>query len=98
VRVVAIALLLAAAGVCTAAAAPTLRVTIAGKPAAPVAGRAWTIRLAVRPASYRGAVQVFATGPKRLAARGRGGHGAYRATLVFPSAGRWTLTAFAPSR
>ena len=92
-RVVAIALLLTAAGACTAAASPPVRVSVVGKPAAPVAGRAWTIRLAVRPASYRGAVRVSATGPKRLAARVRGGHGAYRATLVFPSAGRWTLTA-----
>ena len=49
VRVVAIALLVAAAGACTAAASPPVRVTVAGRPAAPVAGRAWTIRLAVRP-------------------------------------------------
>ena len=96
VRVVAIALLLAAAGACTAAAAPPVRVTVAGKPAAPVAGRAWTIRLAVRPASYRGAVRVSANGPKRLAARARGGRGAYRATLVLPV--RRPLDAHAPAR
>ena len=97
-RVVAIALVLAAAGACTAAAAPPVRVTVAGKPAPPVAGRPWTIRLAVRPAAYRGTVRVSATGPRRLAARARGGHGVYRATLVFPSGGRWALTARAGGR
>jgi streptogramin lyase len=98
VRLVAIVLLLTAAGACTAAAAPPVRVAVAGKPAAPVAGRPWTIRLTVRPAAYRGTVRVSATGPRRLSARARGGHGAYRATLVFPSAGRWTLAARAGGR
>jgi DNA-binding beta-propeller fold protein YncE len=93
VRVVAIALLLGAAGACTASAATPVRVAVAGRPAAPVAGRAWTVRLAVRPVSFRGTVRVTASGPKRISARASGRHGAYHASLVFPSAGRWTLSA-----
>jgi DNA-binding beta-propeller fold protein YncE len=36
-----------------------------------------------------------ATGPSRLTARARGGHGSYRARLVFPDAGVWKLSATA---
>ena len=43
--------------------------------------------------SFRGAVRVTATGPRRIDARATGGRGSYRARLVFPTAGRWTLSA-----
>ena len=56
-----------------------------------------TIKLTVRPASYAGAVRVTARGPGRISARATGGRGSYRARLVFPAAGRWTLTARAGS-
>ncbi|PWU17922.1 MAG: hypothetical protein C5B48_15390 [Candidatus Rokuibacteriota bacterium] len=57
------------------------------------AGRAWTARLVVRPASFRGSVRLTATGPTRIVVRARRGRGSYRARLVFPSAGRWALSA-----
>src|SRR5262245_26177837 len=60
---------------------------------AATAGRPWVVKLAVRPKSFRGAVRVVATGPGRLSARARGGHGTYRARLVFPKPGLWTLHA-----
>jgi streptogramin lyase len=60
---------------------------------AATAGRPWLVKLAVRPKSFRGTVQVVATGPRRLSARARGGHGSYRARLVFPKPGVWRLTA-----
>ena len=82
----------------TASAATPVRVALAGKPSTPVAGRAWTVRLAVRPASFRGVVRVTATGARRIDVRAAGGHGSYRARLVFPSAGRWTLAARAAGR
>ena len=66
-----------------------------GRAGAAVAGRAWTVGLVVRPVSFRGCVLVTATGPSRLAARARGGHGSYRARLVFPAAGTWKLAATA---
>jgi streptogramin lyase len=93
VKVVALALVVATAG-----AAPPPRVFVAGKPGSPVAGKAWTLRLAVRPASFRGAVRVRASGPRRLDVRATGSRGAYRARLVFPATGRWTLTALAGGR
>ena len=76
-----------------ATAAGGARVSLAS--AAPVltAGRAWTAKLSVRPASFQGTVHLLASGPKRLDVRASGGHGSYRARLVFPKAGRWTLTA-----
>ncbi|MDX6477505.1 MAG: hypothetical protein QOG29_92 [Gaiellaceae bacterium] len=58
----------------------------------PVAGRGWTARLTVRPASFAGTVRVTAAGTTRLSVRATGGRGAYRARLVFPTAGHWTLT------
>jgi sugar lactone lactonase YvrE len=91
-----IAILLAAATgavVWTASAAGGVHVSLAGATARPTAGKAWTARLAVRPVSYRGAVRVTASGPGRVDVRASGGHGSYRARLVFPAAGRWTLTA-----
>lgn len=57
------------------------------------AGKAWTVKLAVRPRSFGGRVQLLATGPGRLTARARGGKGSYEARLVFPRTGVWTLTA-----
>ena len=63
----------------------------------PIAGKAWVVKLAVRPKSFSGRVQLVATGPKRLIARAQGGKGSYRARLVFPRTGAWTLTARAGS-
>jgi streptogramin lyase len=60
---------------------------------AATAGRPWVVKLAVRPKSFHGTVRVVATGPRRLSAPARGGHGAYRARLVFPKPGVWRLTA-----
>jgi sugar lactone lactonase YvrE len=76
-----------------AAAAAPVRVSLVGKSPSPVAGRAWTARLAVRPVSFGGSIRITATGPERIKVRATGGHGSYRARLVFPSAGRWTLAA-----
>jgi streptogramin lyase len=70
-----------------------VHVSIAGKRPAAVAGRPWTVRLAVRPSSFRGPVKVTAKGTKRVRARVTRVRGAYRARLDFPSAGRWRLTA-----
>src|SRR4051812_25872540 len=88
-RLLALALLVAVACTCQAGAAPPVRVSVAGTLTSPVAGRAWTVRLTVRPASFAGGVRVRAIGPRVLGARATGGRGAYRARLVFPSAGRW---------
>lgn len=76
-----------------APAAGGARVSLAS--AAPVltAGRAWTAKLTVRPVSFQGTVHLLASGPRRLDVRASGGRGSYRARLVFPKAGRWTLTA-----
>lgn len=59
----------------------------------PTAGKAWTVKLVVRPRSFNGRVQLVATGPRRITARARGARGSYRARLVFPQTGAWTLTA-----
>jgi sugar lactone lactonase YvrE len=66
-----------------------VHVTIVGKRPAAVAERPWTVRLAVRPASFRGEIQVTAAGARRIRARARN----RRVRLVFPSAGTWRLTA-----
>jgi serine/threonine protein kinase, bacterial len=58
-------------------------------------GHPWILKLGVRPAAFHGAVKVVASGPSRLSARATAGHGAYRARFVFPTAGRWRLTATA---
>src|SRR4029077_3679536 len=78
---------------CTASAAGPVRVSLSGKRAAPVVGRSWTLRLAVRPQTYNGAVRVNAVGPGRVGVRATGKHGAYRARLVFPEAGLWRISA-----
>ena len=85
------AALLAAA--CTASAAVPVHVSLAAKPSALIAGRAWTARLVVRPRSFGGVVRVTVTGPRRLEVRATGGHGSYSARLVFPTTGRWALSA-----
>jgi hypothetical protein len=64
---------------------------LGGGPA--TAGRAWVVELSVRPRSFSGPVRVVASGPRKLTARARGRHGAYRARLVFPKPGIWKLTA-----
>src|SRR5262245_7521758 len=86
------ALLPSAVITCSASAATPVRVALTGKRAAVVAGRAWTVRLAVRPLSYAGPVRVTASGPGRVSvAAGR--RGSYRARLVFSMAGLWRLAA-----
>ncbi len=77
----------------TAAGAGGVRVSLVGGRPVVTAGRAWTAKLTVRPFSFGGPVHVIATGPTRIDVRASGGHGSYRARLVFPAAGRWTLTA-----
>jgi sugar lactone lactonase YvrE len=87
------AVLLFAVLACSASAAEPVKVSLSGKRAAPVASRAWTVRLAVRPASYAGAVRLIASGPRRVHVRATGRRGSYRARLVFPSPGLWRLFA-----
>jgi streptogramin lyase len=64
---------------------------------AATAGKPWTVKLAVRPKSFSGRVQLVATGPGRFQAPAHGGRGSYKARLVFPRTGAWTLTARAGS-
>jgi len=92
-RRVAVALLLVGVFACTASAAGPVRVSLVGKRAAPVAGRPWTVRLAVRPQSYAGTVRVTALGPGSVKVRATGKRGSYRARIAFPKAGVWRLTA-----
>lgn len=89
----ALALVSVAALASGASASAPVRVSLAGKRSSPVAGTAWTARLAVRPASFRGPVRVRAVGAGRLDARASRKRGSYRVRLVFPVAGRWMLTA-----
>lgn len=70
-----------------------VHVSRAGGGHAPIAGRAWVVKLVVRPSSFSGAVQVVAMGPQRLSVRATGTKGSYRARLVFPKPGLWTLSA-----
>jgi NHL repeat len=97
-RRVALGALLVAVCTCNASAAGPLRVSLVGKPAAPVAKRAWVVRLAVRPMSFSGTIRLTASGQGRVQARASGRRGSYRARLVLPSPGRWTLTARAGGR
>jgi len=90
---VAAALLVLGVFACTASAAGPVRVSLAGKRAAPVVGRAWTVRLAVRPRTYAGTVRLRAVGSGRLRVRATGKRGAYRARIVFPKAGLWRISA-----
>jgi hypothetical protein len=53
-KVVALGFVLAA----LSGSATPVRVTIVGKPTTAVAGKAWKVRLAVRPASFRGIVSA----------------------------------------
>jgi sugar lactone lactonase YvrE len=76
-----------------AAGGSPVHVSMVGQPLSPVARTALTVRLAVRPASFRGDLSVIASGATRFKARATGGHGSYRARLVFPTSGRWTLAA-----
>jgi hypothetical protein len=78
-----------------AAAGARVHVTLAGRPPVLTAGTAWTAKLTVRPASFTGSVRVKATGPGRVTALATGRKGSYRVRLVFPKAGRWTLSALA---
>jgi sugar lactone lactonase YvrE len=87
------ALLLLGVFVFSASAAGPVRVSLTGKRAAPVAGRAWTVRLTVRPLSYSGTVRVTASGPGRVSVRATGRRGSYRARLLISSAGLWRITA-----
>jgi sugar lactone lactonase YvrE len=80
---------------CAASSAARVHVSLSSRPPALVTGKAWTAKLAVRPKSFAGAVRVQATGPGRVSARATGAKGSYRARLVFPQAGRWTLSAHA---
>ena len=73
--------------------AEPVQVSIVGKRPTAVAGKAWLVRLGVRPASFRGIVRITAAGPRRTRVRTTARPGSYRARLVFPKAGRWTLTA-----
>jgi streptogramin lyase len=70
-----------------------VHVSVAGKRPAAVLGKPWAVRLAVRPASFRGTVIVKATGSKLLHARATRSRGVYRLRLTFPASGRWRLTA-----
>src|SRR3954454_7379590 len=89
--VIAGAALLASAS--AAGAAVPVRISLATTPPSVIAGRAWTMTLTARPRSFAGVVRVSAAGPRKLSVRATGGHGTYRARLVFPSAGQWTLSA-----
>lgn len=95
---VAVAVALVAIGVSGASAATPIRVSLARPVPAAVVGEGWTARLAVRPASFRGKVQVTAAGPGRVAAAATRSGAKYRVRLVFPAVGRWTLTARAGGR
>jgi streptogramin lyase len=70
-----------------------VHVSVTGKRPAAVLGKPWTVRLAVAPASFRGAIAVKATGSRRLDSQVSRRRGAYRLRLTFPAAGRWRLTA-----
>jgi hypothetical protein len=88
-KLVALGALLAALG----GSATPVHVSIVGKRPAAVAGKTWKVRLAVRPASFRGPIRITAVGPGRARLSATARPGSYRARLVFPRAGRWTLTA-----
>jgi sugar lactone lactonase YvrE len=72
-----------------------VRVSLLGTPRTLTVGQVWTARLAVRPASFDGALRLVAKGPGTVRVRASGGRGSYRARLRLPRAGRWTLTAHA---
>jgi streptogramin lyase len=76
----------------TASAAPGLRLSLLRGPGQPTAGRAVTVILR---ATARAKVEVWITGASvRRSFRARAmPHGRYRASVVFPKAGRWTFGA-----
>ena len=76
----------------TALAGDPVRISLTGPRNTPTAGQPWAAKLTLRPRSFRGVVQVTARGPGRVSARASRAKGSYRVRLVFPSAGRWTLT------
>jgi streptogramin lyase len=76
-----------------ASAAGRVQVSLNGARSAPTVGKPWGAALKVRPSSFRGAVSITATGPRRLVARAVRTKGSYRVRLTFPSRGRWRLTA-----
>jgi len=76
-----------------ASAAAPVRVSLVRPVPPAVAGQAWIAKLAVRPRSFRGTVEVAASGARRLTAAASRGGSSYRARFVFPQPGRWTLTA-----
>jgi sugar lactone lactonase YvrE len=76
-----------------AAPAARVHVSLAGPPPLLTAGTPWTAKLKVRPASFKGAVRITATGPGETTARATGGRGSYRARLTLSKPGRWTLSA-----
>ena len=92
-KLVALGLVLLGSAACVASSATPVHVARAGKPSTAVAGRPWTLRLTVQPASFAGPVRVTASGSRRIHVRASGKRGAYRARLVFPKPGRWTLSA-----
>ena len=72
--------------------AKPVQVSIVGKRPTAVAGKPWTVRLGVRPASFRGTIRITAArAGARVSATAK--PRSYRARLVFPKAGRWKLTA-----
>jgi hypothetical protein len=73
--------------------AKPVQVSIVGKRPAAVVGKAWSVRLAVRPASFRGTVRITGSGPSRARVSATAKRGPHRVRLVFRRAGRWTLTA-----
>jgi sugar lactone lactonase YvrE len=96
-RLLAVGMLAAVVLALDASAASPVRVSLV-QSTAPVAGRAWTAKLKVRPTSFRGTVRVTASGARRMTVRATRRRGAYTARFVFPSAGRWTLAATAGGR
>jgi sugar lactone lactonase YvrE len=94
--VAALLLLTCGASAAGPAAAPA-RVALAGG-GSPTLGRPWTAVLTVRPASFAGELRVTAAGPRPFTVRATRGARSYRARLVFPAVGRWTLTARAAGR
>jgi hypothetical protein len=95
--VAALLLLTCGASAAGPAAAPA-RVALASGGGSPTLGRPWTAVLVVRPASFAGELRVTAAGPRPFTVRATRGARSYRARLVFPAVGRWTLTARAAGR
>jgi DNA-binding beta-propeller fold protein YncE len=80
------------AAAATASAAPALRLSLVRGPGQPTAGRAVTVIVRAR---GRADVEVWISDASRRRSFKAGalGHGRYRASVVFPRAGRWTFGA-----